>query len=152
VCSVGPGGPGQWEASGTSYAAPFVTGVAALVRAYRPKLTAAQVLHRLHATADRPPANAPSPEYGWGTVNPLAAVTAVLPEEGQTGAVVAPVPAAASIPVPPWEDRASTLLVTLGLIGAAVVLVAVGVGVVVVPAGRRRRWAPARRLDTETGS
>jgi type VII secretion-associated serine protease mycosin len=150
VCSVGPGGPGQWEASGTSYAAPFVAGTAALVRAYRPKLTAAQVLHRLRATADRPPANLPSPEFGWGTVNPLAAVTAVLPEEGEAGAVVAQVPAAASFPVPPREDRASTLLVTLGLIGAVVVVVAVGFAVLVLPAGRRRRWAPARRLKTES--
>jgi type VII secretion-associated serine protease mycosin len=149
VCSIGPGGPGQWEASGTSYAAPFVAGVAALVRAYRPKLTAAQVLHRLRATADRPPADLPSAEFGWGTVNPLAAVTAVLPEEGEAGAVVAPVPAAAGFPVAPREDRASTLLVTLGLIGAAVVVVAVGFAVVVLPAGRRRRWAPARRLNTE---
>jgi type VII secretion-associated serine protease mycosin len=151
VCSIGPGGPGQWEASGTSYAAPFVTGVAALVRAYHPKLTAAQVSYRLRATADRPPANLPSPEYGLGTVNPQAAVTAVLPEEGQAGAVVAPVPAAASFPVPPWQDRASTLLVTLGLIGAAVLVLAVGFAVLVLPAGRRRRWAPARRLDVKTG-
>lgn len=148
VCSIGPGGPGQWEASGTSYAAPFVAGAAALVRAYRPKLTAAQVLHRLRATADRPPANLPSADFGWGTVNPLAAVTAVLPEEGPAGAVVAPVPAAANFPVAPWEDRASTLLVTLGLIGAVVIVVAVGFAVVVVPAGRRRRWSPARRLTT----
>lgn len=152
VCSIGPGGPGQWEASGTSYAAPFVTGAAALVRAYRPQLTAAQVSHRLRATADRPPANLPSWEYGWGTVNPLAAVTAVLPEEGPAGAVLAPVPASASFPVPPWQDRASTLLVTLGLIGAAVIVVAVGFAVMVLPAGRRRRWAPARRLETKTDS
>jgi membrane-anchored mycosin MYCP len=85
-------------------------------------------------------------------VNPLAAVTAVLPEEGEAGAVVAPVPAAANFPVAPWEDRASTLLVTLGLIGAVVIVVAVGFAVVVLPAGRRRRWAPARRLEAESDS
>jgi membrane-anchored mycosin MYCP len=144
VCSIGPGGPGQWQASGTSYAAPFVSGVAALVRAYHPKLTAAQVLHRLEATADGPPANTPDSGFGWGTVNPLAAVTAVLPEEGPVGVTPAPTPAAASAPRPVERDQIGGLLVTLAVLGAALVAAAVVLAVRLVPAGMRRRWRPSR--------
>lgn len=148
VCSLGPGGPGQWQASGTSYAAPFVSGVAALVRAYHPTLTAAQVLHRLEATADRPPANAPDPSFGWGTVNPLAAVTAVLPDEGPNGAVAAPTPAAAAAPRPVVRDEIGGMLVTLSVLGTALVAAAACLAVRLVPSGMRRRWRPARRVTT----
>lgn len=78
----GAGGPGLVTGrSGTSFATPFVTGVAALVRAYRPALTAAQVLHRIEVTADHPAGPLPDAQYGWGVVNPYQAVTEVLPEE-----------------------------------------------------------------------
>jgi type VII secretion-associated serine protease mycosin len=94
---LGPGAGGQGliaGGSGTSFATPFVTGVAALVRAYRPDLTAAQVLHRIEVTADHPAGPLPDPQYGWGVVNPYQAVTAVLPEEY---ASAPPAPAAAPI-------------------------------------------------------
>lgn len=148
VSSIGPGGPGQWQASGTSYAAPFVSGVAALVRAYHPRLTAPQVLHRLEATADRPPAEVPDPQYGWGTVNPLAAVTAVLPEEGPVGAVRTATAAAAASPVRSASDSVSGVLVALALLGASALVVVVLFVIRLGPAGARRRWAPARRLET----
>lgn len=146
VSSLGPGGPGQWQASGTSYAAPFVAGVAALVRAYHPQLTAAQVKHRLEATADRPPANAPDPGLGWGSVNPLIAVTAILPEEGAAGVAAAAPPAPALRPVPPVEDPIAALLVALGVLGALFLVAAIGFAVRLGPPGTRRRWAPARRV------
>src|SRR5262249_22309780 len=84
ILGLGPGGPGQWTAGGTSYSAPFVAGTAALVRAYHPGLSAAQVKHRLLVTASHPAVPLPDPALGWGTVNPMAAVTTVLPEEGET--------------------------------------------------------------------
>jgi subtilisin family serine protease len=52
ILSSVPGGEfGAW--SGTSMAAPFVAGVAALVRAQNPRLTAAQVAGRITMTASR---------------------------------------------------------------------------------------------------
>jgi type VII secretion-associated serine protease mycosin len=147
VCSIGPGGPGQWEASGTSYAAPFVAGVAALVRAYHPELTAAQVKHRLEATADRPPANVPDSGFGWGTVNPTAAVTAVLPEENPKGAVAAPVAADATTPPVPPQDRVSGVVTTLSVLGVIVIGALVCLAVRLVPIGVRRRWRPARLVE-----
>src|SRR5262249_51030991 len=81
VLSVGPKGPGHLVGQGTSFATPFVTATAALVRAYYPKLTAAQVKHRLEATADHPGRPLPDPQVGWGVVNPYAAVCTLLSEE-----------------------------------------------------------------------
>jgi type VII secretion-associated serine protease mycosin len=59
-------------ADGTSFAAAFVSGVVALVRAYHPRLDEAQVVARIEATADGPA----GPGTGHGLVNPLKAVTA----------------------------------------------------------------------------
>jgi membrane-anchored mycosin MYCP len=144
VISIGPGGPGQWEGSGTSYSAPFVTGVAALVHAYRPRLTAEQIRHRLEATADHPPAgNLPDPDFGSGTVNPMAAVTAVLPEEGAAGAplVGPPPPAHPDLSAP---DRLGSLIAVVGVFTTIVLAFVVRMAWQFGPAGRQRRWRPAR--------
>ena len=60
--------------SGTSYAAPVVSGVAALVRARSPYLTARQVMQRIEGTAHRPAAGW-DPFVGHGVVDALAAVS-----------------------------------------------------------------------------
>ena len=60
--------------SGTSYAAPVVSGVAALVRARSPYLTARQVMQRIEDTAHRPAAGW-DPVLGHGVVDALAAVS-----------------------------------------------------------------------------
>ncbi|MCP9275475.1 type VII secretion-associated serine protease mycosin [Mycolicibacterium arenosum] len=61
--------------SGTSYAAPVVSGLAALVRARSPHLTARQVMQRIEQTA-RHPSSGWDPYVGSGVVDPLAAVSA----------------------------------------------------------------------------
>nr|WP_301337102.1 type VII secretion-associated serine protease mycosin [Mycobacterium asiaticum] len=60
--------------SGTSYAAPVVSGVAALVRARFPALTAREVMQRIESTAHHPAAGW-DPLVGNGTVDILAAVS-----------------------------------------------------------------------------
>ena len=59
---------------GTSYAAPVVSGIAALVRARSPHLTARQVMQRIKDTAHRPPSGW-DPFVGHGVVDALAAVS-----------------------------------------------------------------------------
>ena len=59
--------------SGTSYAAPVVSGIVALVRSRSPELTARQVMQRIEATAHRPSAGW-DPVVGHGVVDALAAV------------------------------------------------------------------------------
>jgi type VII secretion-associated serine protease mycosin len=142
VDSLYPGGPGQVEDSGTSFAAPFVAGVAALVRSYRPNLTPAQVVHRIVATADHPGAQVPDPALGYGVVDPYTAVTALLPGEG--GAAV-PVAVKATPVALPAEGVAATsrrgpLLAAAGAATLTLLLVMVGI---VVPRGRRARARPS---------
>jgi membrane-anchored mycosin MYCP len=145
VVSVGPGGPGQWQGSGTSYAAPFVAGTAALVRAYHPDLTAPQVMHRLEATANHPAANLPDPALGWGTVNPMAAVTAVLPEESVSGADLPLIGPAPARPAPPeLVDEIGPAMVVIGIIGGVGAAFAIVVIARLSDGGRRRGWRPAR--------
>jgi hypothetical protein len=71
--------------NGTSFAAAFVSGVVALVRSAHPGLSAAQVAARIEATAR----GAAGPGTGHGMIDPVRAVTAVLPAEsastGSTG-------------------------------------------------------------------
>jgi subtilisin family serine protease len=64
---------------GTSFAAPLVAGVAALVRARWPTLDAANVINRLIRTARDlgPPGH--DDQYGYGEVNPVRALTASVP-------------------------------------------------------------------------
>ncbi len=59
---------------GTSYAAPVVSGIAALIRARSPHLTARQVIQRIKDTAHRPPEGW-NPFVGNGVVDALAAVS-----------------------------------------------------------------------------
>jgi type VII secretion-associated serine protease mycosin len=80
VTSAYPGTfPAAYDAvqNGTSFAAAFVSGVVALVRSAHPGLNAAQVVARIEATAH----GGTSPGTGHGLVDPVRAVTAVLPAE-----------------------------------------------------------------------
>lgn len=68
---------GPRRLAGTSYAAAYVSGVAALVRARYPQLTADQVRERLIRTARG--GSKDDPAVGAGVVDPVAALTADLP-------------------------------------------------------------------------
>ncbi|MFZ0835692.1 MAG: type VII secretion-associated serine protease mycosin [Mycobacterium sp.] len=67
------GGSGS-TISGTSYAAPIVSGLAALVRSRFPELSARQVMQRIETTAHRP-LDGWNPYVGSGVVDPLPALT-----------------------------------------------------------------------------
>lgn len=150
---VAPGGSvlaatrvrGNMYVDGTSFAAPFVSGTAALVRAAWPELTAAQVTQRLMATATPARGGRDSTEYGAGIVDPYRAVT-----EGMADGVGQQLPPVA---VPPpdehqlavaawWRTRGSEARATAILAGAGTATVIV-LGWLLV-AGRRRRWTASR--------
>jgi len=65
--------------SGTSFSTAIVSGVAALVRAKYPQLSAHQVIDRLTRTA-RAPARGVDNQIGYGVVDPVAALTWDVPE------------------------------------------------------------------------
>jgi membrane-anchored mycosin MYCP len=142
----GAGGPGMVQGQqGTSFAAAYVTGVVALVRAYRPNLTVAQVKHRLEATADHPAATLPDHQLGFGEINPYDAVTSELPDEyGRTSRTVSE-SALPRLPNTPIRTRAAAMpaLATAAGIGLACILMsALGIA---LPAGQRRGWRPGQR-------
>ncbi|MGP3955578.1 S8 family serine peptidase [Nonomuraea sp. 3N208] len=129
---------------GTSFAAPYVAGTAALVRARFPKLTQEQVRRRIIATAD----GTAGAGTGAGMVNPVLAVTAVLPYEGANAPVVAePPPAAlpadAIAKVPPRDETAIGISMAVGA-GAMMTIAVAGALALLIPLGRRRGWRAGR--------
>jgi membrane-anchored mycosin MYCP len=117
--------------AGTSYAAPVVSGIVALVRSRSPELTARQVMQRIKATA-RQPAAGWDPVVGHGVVDAMAAVTA-----GTTPSLAEAPSRPVSYPNPaPPERRAFRFSVA----GAAVCLaVSVGAVAMTTSAARLRR-------------
>lgn len=65
--------------SGTSGAAPIVSGLVALVRAQYPDLDANNVINRVIATATKMTDEPYSTEFGYGLIDPMKALTAELP-------------------------------------------------------------------------
>ncbi|MGH3380369.1 MAG: S8 family serine peptidase [Actinoallomurus sp.] len=125
---------------GTSFAAPYVAATAALVKSYYPSLSAQQIRHRIEATAD----GGTSVGSGHGMVNPLRAVTAVLPEENTQAKP--PVPGQPVQVARPSHTDPFTRTMALSLVGGALgVAGAVAAGGFIIPAGRRRNWRPGRR-------
>lgn len=124
VLSIGPRGPGQLTGSGAGIATGFVAGAAALVRAYYPRLSAAQVAHRLEVTADAPGVTLPNPQLGYGIVDPYTAVTTVLPEESGGQVPAAPPPRPLHLPPQPvpdtWPATAALILIVIVAAGIAV--------------------------------
>ena len=131
--------------NGTSFATAFVSGVVALVRAAHPGLTQAQVVARITATADGPA----GPGTGHGLVNPLQAVTAILPATSTgttttTGTGPGPAHPAVTINRAPHPAAPPDAIALPLAAGAAGVGALVAAGAVVIPAGRRRHWRPGR--------
>lgn len=121
--------------AGSSFSSAFVGGVAALVRAKFPNLSAHQVIHRLEATA-HPPAGGRDNVVGYGTVDPVAALTWDVPP----GDTFAPGVQRAELkmPPPPAPRDARPGWVAMAITGVAVVSV-LGVGVGVTVARRREQ-------------
>lgn len=110
---------------GTSFAAPYVAGLAALVRSRFPELTAAQVMDRITRTAHGP-GTGRDDRIGHGLIDPLAALTAELPAEpvGVGAAAARPIAAPVYPPGPDprqrWIAIAGSVVCLSGLaIGAA---------------------------------
>jgi subtilisin family serine protease len=66
---------GYWRVQGTSFAAPLVTATATLIRSRWPDLSAANVINRLIKTARDLGSLGRDDRYGYGEVNPVAALT-----------------------------------------------------------------------------
>ncbi|MFI5926236.1 type VII secretion-associated serine protease mycosin [Micromonospora sp. NPDC051543] len=70
---------GYWRVQGTSFAAPLVAATAALVRSRYPDMPAGQVVNRLVVTARDIGPTGRDDRFGYGVVDPVAALTADVP-------------------------------------------------------------------------
>lgn len=121
--SLDPSGEGLVDSldghglSGTSYAAPIVSGLAALIRSRFPALTAKQVMQRIESTARHPPKGW-DPYVGNGVVDVLAAVSSDAP----SGPVPPPHPAPVPIAPPTTSAAPDRTARGTALTGAAICL------------------------------
>ncbi|MEZ0095398.1 type VII secretion-associated serine protease mycosin [Streptacidiphilus sp. EB129] len=133
---------GQCVDSGTSFAAPYVAGVAALLKQKYPSWTAAQIVARIEQTAQRTDPGR-NDFIGWGVVDPVAAVASSAPPESQAVPTVRTASSAAPIQPRPLglgesqadrDQRTATYALGIGLL-----LVIVISGIAVVVRDHRRR-------------
>ena len=109
---------------GTSFSAAYVSGVAALVRAKYPQLSAHQVISRILQTSHNPPRGVDN-QVGYGVVDPVAALTFDVPAgerqapQARTRIVPAPAP-----PVPPDHRARHLAMAFAGAVAIALALAA----------------------------
>jgi membrane-anchored mycosin MYCP len=148
-------GGGWYTDSGTSYAAPFVAGAAALLKGHFGKDTpVAWIEQRLRATAIHPPNNF-NVYQGYGVLNVGNAMTAPLDDYSDlpTGDA-SPDPTAepggepssiAAVDID-YDPLAFEKTVAWASVGGSVVLIALVLVLrKVIPKGRSRRWRPGSR-------
>jgi len=122
-------GGGYQIGGGTSDATAIIAGVAALVRSKFPNLSAREVVHRMTATATDKGAPGRDDEYGYGIVNPVAALTADVPP--LPSATPSDKPSIGAAPPPTGgRDKGNDALVA-GLLIGGLLISAAAVGSVV---------------------
>lgn len=133
---------GQCVDNGTSFSAPYVAGVAALLRAKHPDWKQAQVVAQIEQTAERA-VKGRDDFIGWGVVDPVRAlnddehpVSAPTPDHAVSDGPVGPAPIALQLGETRQErtERISTYVLV-----ATALLIAVIAGGAVVLRDRRRR-------------
>ncbi|MGX1314835.1 membrane-anchored mycosin MYCP [Streptomyces calvus] len=143
IVSTVPGG-GQCTDSGTSFSAPFVAGVAALLKEKHPDWTTAQIVTQIEQTAERS-VNGHDDFVGWGVVDPVRAVqesdlaeppSSPVPDPGVTRAQ-APDVAPFSLAETPAERDERLATYALGI--TAVLITVIGGTAVALRDLRRRR-------------
>lgn len=90
VTASGPNDPNAYGiGDGTSNSTAYVSAAAALLQAEFPDLTAGQIVNRLTETAELPASvegtQVPHPQYGYGVIRPLAALTEDIPKGSEYG-------------------------------------------------------------------
>ncbi|MGW1597046.1 type VII secretion-associated serine protease mycosin [Streptomyces sp. NPDC002343] len=133
---------GHCPDNGTSFSAPYVAGVAALIKAKHPNWTPRQIVAQIEQTAERS-ITGYDELVGWGVVDPVRALTeddhpieSPHPDAGLTHAE-APTPARLTLGETPRERTAR--IATYVAVAVAVLVAGLGGGAVAVRDVRRRR-------------
>lgn len=143
IASDSPGGYVS-DDDGTSFAAAFVSGEAALIRSLDSGMPAAQVAATIKDTAD----GNTGTHTGAGMINPVAAITGLA-----SAASPGPTTSGGPVSIPrvqhtPKLTRTVAVSVTAGAAGAVVLVIACAL---IIPRGRRRGWRPGRVDLTTVG-
>ncbi|WUV32755.1 type VII secretion-associated serine protease mycosin [Streptomyces sp. NBC_01483] len=143
MISTVPGG-GHCSDNGTSFSAPYVAGVAALLKSKYPKWTAREIVAQIEQTAERS-VSGRDRLVGWGVVDPVKALTDVDPAhpvetpKAEEGVTRAEVPSVAPLHFGETSDERNTRLATYVVVGGLVVVAGLGGAAMAVRDGRRRR-------------
>lgn len=136
---------GHCSDNGTSFSAPYVAGVAALIKAKHPTWTAQQIVTQIEQTAERTIADHDR-NVGWGVVDPVRALTEdEQPLESpnpQQGLGKPEAPAAAKFQTGETAQERNARLATYVAVGAVVLVAGLGGTAVAIRDARRR----ARRV------
>lgn len=152
---------GDWmEGEGTSFAAPFVTGAAALLKGqFGAEATPAWIQQRLQETAIHPP-NGFNIYQGHGILNVSAALTAPYDEAEVGSDTVSAVPTEAPTTAPVAEEDRDSIAgldpdydplrleksVAWASVGGSIVLITLVLVLrKIIPKGRKRGWRPGTR-------
>ncbi|WP_299533136.1 type VII secretion-associated serine protease mycosin [uncultured Streptomyces sp.] len=142
MVSTVPGG-GHCADNGTSFSAPYVAGVAALVKARHPDWEQEEIVAQIEQTAERSVAGHDR-LVGWGVVDPVRALTEddkpLKRPTAHEGVTRAQAPTPAELHLGETPDERNARLATYVFVGGAVLVAAIaGASVALRDARRRRR-------------
>ncbi|MFF9154017.1 type VII secretion-associated serine protease mycosin [Streptomyces sp. NPDC014846] len=137
-------GNGHCSDNGTSFSAPYVAGVAALLKSKYPHWTTRQVVAQIEQTAER---SIPGKDMrvGWGVVDPVRALTAVDPAHPvespapEDGVARGEAPSVTPLHFGETAEERNTRLATYAVVGGLVLVAGLGGTAVAVRDARRRR-------------
>lgn len=145
MISTVPGG-GHCADNGTSFSAPYVAGVAALIKAKHRDWTQEQIVAQIQQTAERSVAGHDR-HVGWGVVDPVRALTEddrpVDRPVAREGVSKAEAPTPAQLHLGETADERNARLATYVVVGGGVLVAAIAGASVAVRDMRRRTKRPA---------
>jgi type VII secretion-associated serine protease mycosin len=151
IVSTVPQG-GHCSDNGTSFSAPYVAGVAALIKSKHPDWTAREVVAQIEQTAERSIAGHDR-LVGWGVVDPVRALTeddhpieSPHPDPGLTHAEA---PTVARLTLGETPAQRNARLATYVAIGVGVLVAGLGGAAVAIRDARRRGGGAAGRASSE---
>ncbi|MFF2999381.1 type VII secretion-associated serine protease mycosin [Streptomyces sp. NPDC057950] len=132
---------GHCSDNGTSFSAPYVAGVAALIKAKHPDWTPREIVAQIEQTAER---SVPGRDrlVGWGVVDPVRALTEddhpLQSPDPREGLAKAEAPAPAALHLGETPDERNARLATYVAVGAVVLVAGLAGGAVAIRDARRR--------------